>query len=383
MKDKIKKVMLLNFNQNPVKALNLKTQQILIAVFVFICLIYIGCEAPRDSQFDPASPSYNAPQAPEAITDLTVRSFDGLSCLLSWSSPKRAYRYVLYRGSEDWDGIDTEIAVRYSGELPGVKPVGQTQTTWIDLPSTDTLCWVMFSYSEDELLSPASNQLIIETPRVNEPANISGAIRSKRYERWGNFYIITFEVEAEVSDEDGIDSVWVQYQSVNIGKLTMQEDGIHYFGEFPSNDSLPGRNVEAMVGHPYTVWCKDMKGGLSVSEEIRLVRVLSYCPQTFDLPADTLDGDLTFTWEIYDTKYFFTYSIQVVHIPDSYIPKIVFSDSLIDLDTVEYTIQRVGPDDPLPSGPKYLLWTISVVDEFGNEARSKELQFNLRPYVEE
>lgn len=366
------------------KTLKDTKQQFAFVVLILICLVYAGCNAPRDSQFDPASPSYKAPQAPDAISDLTLDSLDSQRCLISWSSPARAYRYVLYWGSEDWDGSTTDIAVKYSGELPGVKPVNERQSSWINLPSPDTLLFAMFSYSEEDLRSPGSNPLLIETPRINHPAEISGDIISKRYERWGNFLdLITLEVEAEVSDGDGIESVWVQYESANIGPLTMQEDGIRYFAEFPSNDSLPGRNVEAMVGHPYNIWCRDMQGHVTVSEEVRLVRILTYCPQTYDLPSDSINGDPTFEWEIYDARHFFTYSIQVVHIPESYIPKIIYSDSLINLEEHNYTIHRFGTDDPLPEGPKYLLWTVSVVDEFGNEARSKERQFNLKPYVKE
>lgn len=362
------------------------TQHLLVAVCILFCLFSFGCNAPRDNQHDPASPSYIAPQAPDAISDLSIISFAGLNCQISWTAPEGAYRYVLYHGPKDWDGINLEIATRYTGELPGVKPVGDAQSVWINQSSSDTLNWSMFSYSAEGLISPGSNTLLIETPTLNTPADISGTLKSKRYERWGNFLdLITLEVEAEVFDKDVVDSVWVQYESTNLGLLALQEDGYHYFAEFLSNDSLPGRNVEAVVGHPFTIWCRDVKGGITASEEINLIRVLTYCPQTNDLPADTLEGDPTFTWEIYDSRYSFTYSIQVVHIPDpeSYIPRIVFSDSLLDLETVSYTIHRVGSNDPLPENPKYLLWTVSVVDEFGNTARSRERQFNLKPYVEE
>jgi len=362
------------------------TQHLLVAVYVLICLFGFGCNAPRDSQYDPASPSYNAPQAPDAISDLTLVSFTGLNCQISWTAPEGAFQYVLYYGPKDWDGVKLEIATRYTGNLPGVKPPGETQSIWINQNFPDTLNWSMYSYSEEELLSPGSNALLIETPSVDSPAEISGTLKSKRYDRWGILLdLITLEVEAEVFDEDGIDSVWVQYESTNIGLLALQEDGYHYFAEFPSNDSLPGRNVEAIVGHPFTIWSRDVRGGVSVSEELKLIRVLTYCPQTYELPADTLDGDPTFTWEIYDSRYSYTYTIQVIHItdPETYNSRVVFADSLLNIETVSYTIHRVGSNNPLPEDPKYLLWSVSVVDDFGNTARSVEGKFNLKPYVEE
>lgn len=342
---------------------------------ILLMFILGSCQAPRDNPFDPQSPLYRAPEAPLQVTDLRVVSIAGLRCQLAWTSPAGAYEYKLYYGDPDWDGSQPVGANLYRGELPGVKPAGVNQTAWIDLPPGEVHGWGLFSLSLAGLLSGSSEIIVIEAPAKDREANVNVTVRSIRIARWANpLDWVSLNIDAAVADSDGVDTVWIMQDTSFIGGLNSREDGLHWSGEFQYID-LPGGSVEALVGHPMSLYHRDNLGFVSASGPIFLIRVIESAPQTvFPVSGDTVETlEPELEWQPFNSQFKFTYLIKIVHISESYSPTTVYSDSLISPETFRYQVQV-----PLPAESRYLLWTVSVMDEFSNESRSAESRFNVR-----
>lgn len=338
-----------------------------------LILLFTSCEAPRDNPFDPKSPLYEAPSAPDAVSDLALDSLSGVFATISWTAPHRASEYRLYHGDGNWDGSDLDLGILYKGDLPGVRPPGTQQAAYIALLPGAERVWALFSDSEAGLTSEPSNLITITAPGRDRQALITAEAKSIRLSNWGApFDWIGLVIEATVSDSDGVDSVRAYQGQTLLCVLSPRNGGMEWSCETPYYD-LPNSSVEALIGRPLTIRCLDLAGYAVDSEPFFLRRVIDETPFVEFPELDTLVVNTPkLTWQWYEVNFDFTFSLQIVHISETYIPTLVFSDSLIHPDTTSYSIL-----EPLPSTSRYLLWTISVIDEFGDEARSSEARFRV------
>ncbi len=328
----------------------------------------------RDNPFDPNSDLYIPPQPPLKVMDFRIEAIVADSVSLRWVSPMGAYEYKLYYGNLDWSGVSVEEAELYTSRLPGVKPEGEIQSCWIQLPSEDVYSWSMFSLSKEGLLSAGSDTIIIDSGRWDSPAEISASIRTIRVARWSDPFDdwISLESAAEVNDRDGIDSVSLFVESQWIGSLVLRNGGLAWGREFPDHD-LPGESVEALIGHQLSIKAFDQLGFESVSKPLSVARVIDDVPTLVSPAQDTLVAQNPILyWQSYIAEFSFTYSVQIVHISESYVPTTLIQVSGIDPDSTFYQVNEHLTDEQ-----GYLLWTVAVVDEFGNEARSFEARFQV------
>ncbi|MBC8465860.1 hypothetical protein H8D57_02440 [bacterium] len=80
-------------------------------------------------------------------------------------------------------------------------------------------------------------------------------------------------------------------------------------------------------------------------------------------------------WTRYEADFNFTYLVVIEHISVSGVPSIALMDSLIEFGTYLYQIQNTLS---ATTDPEYYLWSITVVDEFHNTARSSRAKFRVR-----
>jgi hypothetical protein len=66
--------------------------------------------------------------------------------------------------------------------------------------------------------------------------------------------------------------------------------------------------------------------------------------------------------------------IRIVHVNQAYVPVTVLIDTIDNIYADSYTVT-----DSLTFDHQYFLWTLSVVDEFSDEARSSEAIFRVLP----
>ncbi len=349
----------------------------LLCAGIFIAIygvILTSCNAPRENPLDPNSSNYIAPQMPEAVSDLSLGEQNGSACKLVWTAPEGAAAYHLYYGGDQWNGINLSQATEYPGEMTGVKPAETMQYQWVDVAPNDTTRWVLFSISEEGLESEPSNMVEIITPKRNRQAVTSIIARTRRLELWSALDWISFEVDAIVADTDGVDSVWIEWDDVSIGKLTNMGDGRSWAGEFPDFD-LPTESVDALIGHSLFLHHLDREGFSTSDEEFTLVRVIRTVPTIYAPAANDTVGPLPeLRWRGYGEAFEFAYIITITHINQAYVPTVVLVDTITDPYQTTYQVQ-----DSLTLNPQYFLWTVSILDEFENEARSSEAIFRVMP----
>lgn len=347
----------------------------LLISLVIIGLI-ISCDTPRDNPFDPNSDLYVPSQAPATVSALNADSLTDKMVNLSWISPQRAYEYSLYYGDGDWDGDEVTKAEIYQGELPGVLPAGTMQSIWITLPSEESLSiWSMFSKSESGLLSSGSDTIHIITGKWDNIAEISAKVRTIRIARWGFLFdLISLDVVAEINDPDGIDTVSLFSDSVWLGNLTLRNGGVEWGREFFERD-LPGESVEAIIGHDLIIQTYDLNGFVSLSDSISMVRIIDLAPEVANTEEVIVSPTPLLIWEQYNVEFVFTYSLQIIYRSGSGVLTDYISISGIYPDSTSYQITENLPVNL--SNEDYYLWTIAVIDEFGNEARSKQAKFTV------
>ena len=342
--------------------------------------VITSCNSPRNNPFDPKSDLYLPPQPPARVMDFHIDSLTDGMANLSWTSPEGAYQYSLYYGSSDWTGSTIDGAEKYRGILPGVLPVGSAQSAWIELPTPGVFSWSMFCLSESGLLSSGSDTITIETGKLDNPAEISASVRTIRISGWDDPFDdwIGLDARAVVIDLDGIDSVSLHTEFQWLGNLTLRNGGLEWGREFADYD-LPDASVEALVGHPLTIMSYDLEGFVTKSNPMHLIRIIDLVPTTNAPAQDSLDTELPLVaqfplleWDPYFAEFSFTYSIQIVHVAESYVHTNLALISEIHSDSTSYRV-----DEELTTEERYLLWTVAVVDEFGNEARSKEAGFRI------
>ena len=352
-------------------AINKVYARLFAAIIWLPSLILTACDAPRDNPFDPRGPGYQSSQ-PERIVDLSLDTLAGIRCLLSWSAPAGADDYRLYssRSISGWDGRSIEGAELYQGELPGVKPAGTRQTAWIDLPPNQTRAWAIFTISEAGLLSEGSNVLVIPAPPRDRPAVEAAHASSLYLASWASLPWFGLELTASIADSDGVDSVWVCLEDQNVAELLSMGDGLHWRNQIHESH-LPGGLLGNLVGHPLTLHHLDGAGFTTSGEPFRLARVIYVEPEVDSPFSDTLDTrQPRLQWERYITDFNFTYAIEIVHVSESSFRTVVYRDSLINPDSTGHQVTIRLPDQP-----ELLYWTVSVVDDFGDLARSREAVF--------
>lgn len=339
-----------------------------------ILVVLSACQAPHDNPLDPDSPGYIAPAPPDPVEDLSADSISATGCRLSWTAPANAFEYRLYSGAADWTGDELAQADLYDGELPGVKPAGQPQSAWIAIPPAQTRSWVLFSESYEGLTSEGSNVVVIEAPPRDRHAVSAVTARSSHIAWWGLPDQVSLDVSAAIADSDGVDSVWVVQDTLFIASLLSLGDGLRWSREV-MDSALPSGSVESLVGHPLSLYHHDMAGFSCLDTTFTIVRVIEDFPQTYAPAADSLitqDQDLVLEWLSYNAFFNFTYAVEIIHMSESYVPTKVYEDSLISSETYTHEVTA-----ELTTDPSFFLWTVTVVDEFGNRARSREAKFRI------
>ena len=341
---------------------------------ILLCgLVFISCQAPHDNPFDPESPAYHPAQPPARIIDLSLDSLVGLSCKLTWTSPENAHEYMLFSGLPGWNGRDTTGAEQYQGDMPGVKPIGLSQSIWINLPPGETRAWILYGISEAGLLSEGSNPVVIAAPMRDKVAEITVAAKSIHHASWGSLPYFALEINATINDSDGVDRVWIKFRDVEIGSLLPVDDQ-NWRGHFPESN-LNGFRLGEFIGHPFTLHHLDSAHFVGISEPFHLARVIydvpvTISPDNFEL-LDTNRPVLE--WEFYETDFSYNYKVEIWHVPEETSEGVL----VYQFENISSEFNTHPVDQLLPTEPQYLFWTITVIDEFGNEARSLTASFRI------
>ena len=182
------------------------------------------------------------------------------------------------------------------------------------------------------------------------------------------------ECIAQVSDPDGpadIASVSVMIPEFEFSDtLQILETAGIYQKRYEEN-ALPVDQIEALFGHAFYIEIMDKVGHSQRFGPHFLIRLIENEPK-IDSPQGSVPvgQNPTLKWYYSYLPFSFTYRVEVFQIIDQslYIPIISVSD--ISPETLEYQVE-------VQLQPGSYLWTISIVDQFGNWSRSKKATFQV------
>lgn len=197
----------------------------------------------------------------------------------------------------------------------------------------------------------------------------STKILTRKIDQWWPNPAYFAEISAAVADPNGIadiDSVWLQVDSLlytmaySITDKTFQLTLTSY--------QLPSNNLEWLVGKPLSVRARDRAGASGVSAPFYVTRLIEQeaIPQ-YPKFQDTTSASPVFQWTPPDVRFVYTYSLNVVRV-DAGTTVTIWTKDNIGNHLLSYGYPFV-----LTKGNYF--WTIAIVDEYGNYARSKESSF--------
>ena len=188
------------------------------------------------------------------------------------------------------------------------------------------------------------------------------------------------DVTASVSDPNGIadlDSVWFGVDSLKY-PLTYSVTTKNFHATIYKYD-LPTNTIQYLVGRPLTVISRDVNKAVNISAPFFITRVIEneaspISPSPF--VDDTVSADsLMFKWSPPNVTYNYSYTLSLSRV-DAGTQTVVWS--LIGLNSSNESYDfYTHPGRPTLLPGSYV-WTVSVVDDFGNYGRSKESAFVIK-----
>lgn len=319
---------------------------------IFLIMVFTTCfnNADRDNPLDPGSNRYQntgrieghvytyyAPFKPLSAARLTIFPLE----LSIWSDPNGAFSFVNIAPGTHTIKVN---AIGYAADSATVI-VESTQT-------------VSLTFFLDGL--PHLDSLRLTTGYVHESFPIEPSQ--------------LIDCQAKVTDPDGygdIDSVVMLIPHFDITAVLPPTTKMGAYQKRLLPSDLPLVDIEAMLGHPIFITITDRVGKLCQAGPFFLVRVIEQEP-IIESPRSSalVSNKPLFKWKAAQLPFPFTYRLEVYRIIDPILFELALSVSNLSSTTLEYqAVQALRPGS--------YLWTISLVDEFGNWSSSIRATFQV------
>ncbi|HTP78810.1 MAG TPA: carboxypeptidase-like regulatory domain-containing protein [Bacteroidota bacterium] len=321
------------------------------ATFVLLGFIWLSCsDAPHDNPLDPHSTAYSGNTSLSgkvtilnegtAIAGATVSSLeDSISVV---SDANGAYNF-----SRIGAGTKT-VVCRFSGY------VGDTSRVSCE---------------------PGANA-VLNFSLNGVPVVLSASILTRKIDQYypsPQYYV---DISASVTDPNGItdvDSVWFAVDTLTY-PMTYSVNTKEFVTTIYKYD-LPTNTIQWLVGKPLSIVGIDFSKATGVSAPFYVTRIIEdgatpLSPSPFQ--NDTTTSTPLFTWSPPNVTFSYTYTVIVSQV-NSGTETVAWTYAGLD----SYYEQLQYPTDgSVPSlAPGSYVWTISVIDAFGNFMRSKESAF--------
>lgn len=326
-----------------------------ILILAGAALILSDCaDAPRENPLDPRSPHY---QGNAAVT--------GKVYVLNQNTPISQARITC---------LESGISVATDSN-------GDYQFGKIDAGSITLAC-------SKESFVPDTQKTILEAGSSRQvffglngfPYVISQKILTRKIDQYYPSPQYFVEVDASVSDPNGItdvDSVWfvvadtIQYPMDYSPSTKLFQVTIYKY-DFPTN------TIQWLVGKPLTIRSRDRSRAISNSSPFTVTRIIENgATPTSPTPLnnDTTDSTPLLMWTPPAVTFSYTYTLVIASV-------IAGTESVVwtykGLNFFNEQIQFPNDGTGQTLDPGNYVWTISVVDEFGNYCRSKEASFVVK-----
>ncbi len=187
------------------------------------------------------------------------------------------------------------------------------------------------------------------------------------------------DVSASVSDPNGIqavDSVWLVVDSMQFAMeyspTTKMFQTTIYKYSFPTN------TIQWLVGKPLTIVATDTSNARGVGTPFYVTRVIE--DEATPISPSLLNNDTTgstplLIWSPPNVTYNYSYTL-VISLVTSGIETVWWTYT--DPNSLDEELQFPSDNITQPLQPGNYVWTISIVDDFGNYSLSKESAFVVR-----
>ena len=182
-------------------------------------------------------------------------------------------------------------------------------------------------------------------------------------------YNICFNVK--VVDPDGayeISKVFASIPALDFNDSLKMSNIINYFENDINSNLLPFNNLEQIIGKDIYISAIDKQGDEAISSPLRLNRIIQHTPIIENPQSLEIVNSTPILYWLKSVLIFsFTYKIELFRVDNGIVSKVW--EKL----NISATNKQLQTTEALSDGTYY--WTLSVVDEFGNQSRSKEASF--------
>jgi hypothetical protein len=316
-----------------------------IALFLSAC-----SDAPRDNPLDPLSPQYQG----NAMVS-------GKVSVLIQNTPVAQARVTC---------LQNGISVVTDSN-------GYYQFSKLDVGSLTLVC-------SKEGFVPDTQKTVLQagTPQQIQfglngyPFVVSQNILTRKIDQYYPSPQYFVDISASVSDPNGIedvDSVWFVVDSMQFPmgyslSTKMWQTTIYKY-------ALPTNTIQWLVGQPLTIVSTDRSNARGTGTPFYVTRIIE--EEATPISPSSLNNDTTgstplLTWSPPDVTFSYSYTL-VISVVNSGVEGVVWTYA--GLSFGKESLQFPSDNSTQPLSPGNYVWTISVVDQFGNYSRSKESSF--------
>ncbi len=324
----------------------------IVSTILSICVFFVSCidDALRDNPLDSQSPYYKK---------------DGsLSGRIIIANQSSGIPGATVRNTSESISVTTDSTGKFSfGKLPtGIQQFIVTKENFI----SDTFQVSIQSGGMSEVVR-----------RLNGAPNVTfQRILTRKVDQFFPSTMYSVDIEAVVTDPNGVNdlnSVWFAVDSFKF-PLTYNPNNDKYIrtldkGAFPTN------TIQWLVGKPLFIVSTDDSGAVNPGTPFYVTRVIENAavPQS-PVSNESLKADsIFFSWSEPDVTFNFTYTVNVSVVVSGTTTSVW---TKAGLNATDQPLQ-FPTDGSVVLSPGNYVWSVSIVDEFGNSSRSKEYPFSV------
>ena len=335
----------------------MRSERALAAALVLAAPALAGCldGAPRDNPLDPLSESYrDAGTAAGRVTGI-YPPFEGRAGVRVHLLPLDA------AGAERVVRTGADGAFRADG-LPGGRYEVRAESDGFR-DAADTLVVAAGAVAEATLRLDAL------------PVVASQAAWTVHIEQWPpRGPLFQLEVRVEATDPD---------RAADVDRAALVAEGLAFReplaetapGRFEASlgaSRLPGGRVQSLLGRPLRVEVTDRAGNTALGPPLALVRVVEQTPVALrpEINEAPPPNPPTLEWGLDRLPFAFTYRVDVALVDGAGTEVVVYSRDGLPPTATTHAVQAA-------LAPGIYTWTVRVVDEAGNQSRSKPAGFRV------
>jgi Carboxypeptidase regulatory-like domain len=314
-------------------------------------LFFSACsDAPRDNPLDPLSPRY---QGNAAVS--------GKAYILNQNTPV----------------VQAQITCLEKGLSVVTDSSGAFQFSKLDVGSLTFVCSKEgFVSDTQKIVLHAGTPQQIQFGLNGFPYVVSQTILTRKIDQYYPSPQYFVDISASVSDPNGIedvDSVWFVVDSMQFAldyspTTKMFQTTIYKY-------SLKTNTIQWLVGKPLTIVSTDRSNARGAGAPFYVTRIIE--DEASPIYPSSLNNDTTgstplLKWIPPNVTFIYSYTL-VISLVNSGTELVVWTYPGLSFGNEEF--QFIGDNNGQPLRAGNYVWTISVVDEFGNYSRSKESSF--------